>query len=186
MTKVYFVRHSKPDFSVKEDSIRPLTKEGLKECKKVTEALIDKSIHKVYSSPYKRAIDTVKDLAENLSLGIETKEDFRERAVTNGWIEDFKEYSKTQWRDFSYKLPEGESLGEVQIRNINTLNKLLIDNEGKNIVIGTHGTALSTIINFYNKNFGYEDFWRIIDIMPWIVEMEFQGKDFLSMREINI
>jgi len=32
--------------------------------------------------------------------------------------------------------------------------------EGKNIVIGTHGTALSTIINYYDSTYGYDDFER--------------------------
>jgi len=33
--------------------------------------------------------------------------------------------------------------------------------EGKNIVIGTHGTALSTIINYYDSTYGYDDFERM-------------------------
>lgn len=56
MNKVYFVRHAKPDFSVKDDLIRPLTEEGIKDSKKVTEFLMDKNITKIYSSPYKRAL----------------------------------------------------------------------------------------------------------------------------------
>jgi len=38
--------------------------------------------------------------------------------------------------------------------------KLLIisDNVNGNIVIGTHGTALSTIINYYDVSFKYEEF----------------------------
>jgi len=29
------------------------------------------------------------------------------------------------------------------------------------IVVGSYGTALSTIINFYDKSFGYDDFENI-------------------------
>ena len=36
----------------------------------------------------------------------------------------------------------------VQNRNIEALNEILSDNADKEIVIGTHGTALSTILNF--------------------------------------
>ena len=36
----------------------------------------------------------------------------------------------------------------VQGRNMEALNKILSDNQGKEIVVGTHGTALSTILNF--------------------------------------
>ena len=36
----------------------------------------------------------------------------------------------------------------VQKRNIEALKEILSDNRDKEIVIGTHGTALSTILNF--------------------------------------
>lgn len=89
MTKVYFVRHAKPDFSVKDDLIRPLTEEAINDCRKVTEFLSDKNITKVFSSPYKRSFDTIKDFAESLKLKINIIEDFRERKISNEWIEDF-------------------------------------------------------------------------------------------------
>lgn len=41
------------------------------------------------------------------------------------------------------------------------------------IVIGTHGTALSTIIQYYNPGFGYDEFTKIRSAMPWIVEFTF-------------
>ena len=63
----------------------------------------------------------------------------------------------------------------VQKRNIEALNEILSDNTDKDIVIGTHGTALSTILNFYDNNFGCEDFLRIIDRMPYIIELDFES-----------
>ena len=44
MTKAYFVRHAKPDFSIKDDLLRPLTEEGIEDSKKVTEFLLNKNI----------------------------------------------------------------------------------------------------------------------------------------------
>ncbi|MEG1255020.1 histidine phosphatase family protein [Clostridium sp.] len=186
MTKIYFVRHAKPDFSVHEDLIRPLTEEGLKDSKNVTEFLKDKEITKVYASPYKRAIDTVRGLADKLNLDIIIKNDLRERAVSEEWIEDFNAFSKGQWEDFNYKLPKGECLKEVQERNVQALQEILKESCGNNIVIGTHGTALSTIINHHNKSFGYDEFNRIKNIMPWIVVMEFQGQNLVNIEEMSL
>lgn len=103
-------------------------------------------------------------------MNIEIIDDFRERKVDSIWIEDFASFSKAQWDDFDYKLSDGESLNEVQNRNISALNNVLEKYQDKNIAIGSHGTALSTIINYYDKSFGYEDFERIRTVMPWIVE----------------
>lgn len=183
MTAVYFVRHSKPDFNIKDDLTRPLTEEGLKACEKVTEFLLDKNIDIVFSSPYKRAVDTIKDFAERSHLHIHIVEDFRERKVDGSWIEDFNAFAKKQWTNFDYKLPDGESLNEVQRRNIEALHKILRENENKNIVIGTHGTALSTIINYYDKSFDYSQFERIKNRMPFIVCIEFDGTSSINIEE---
>lgn len=174
MTKVYFVRHAHPDFSVQDDLTRPLSDRGQADVKKVTDFLMSRGIHKVFSSPYKRAIDTVKDFAEKSNLEIHTVHDLRERKIDDAWIEDFNSFARQQWEDFEYKLSNGECLREVQERNIAALQEILKENKDKNIVIGTHGTALSTLINFYNKNFNYDEFHRIKGFMPFVVCMEFE------------
>lgn len=45
-------------------------------------------------------------------------------------------------------------------------------------------TPLSTILNYYNPKFGAEDFLRIVAWMPYIVELEFENQEYLSMREL--
>ena len=62
--------------------------------------------------------------------------------------------------------------------------EILAENQGKNIAIGTHGTALSSILNYYRPNFGCEDFLRIVDWMPYIVELTFDGEKLLTFREL--
>lgn len=173
MTKIYFVRHAQPNYENHNDILRELSLKGLEDRKKVTDFLSDKSVDLVLSSPFKRAIDTVGDFAQKFGFEIETIEDFRERKIDSAWIEDFEAFSKKQWEDFNYKLSDGECLKEVQDRNISALNLVLKKYPDKTIVIGSHGTTLSTIINNFNKSFCYEDFKRIKNIMPWIVEFNF-------------
>ena len=68
-------------------------------------------------------------------------------------------------------------------RNIEALNEILSDNTDKEIVIGTHGTALSTILNFYDNSFGCEEFLRIIDWMPYIIELDLEGDKLVGKHE---
>lgn len=186
MRKVYFVRHAKPDFSVHDDLTRPLIEEAFEDCKKVTRFLSDKGITKVYSSPYKRAIDTVKHFAESINLEIEIIDDFRERKIDDVWIEDFNGFAKRQWEDFEYKLAEGECLSQVQKRNVKALMGILEDNPEGNLVVGSHGTALGTIVNYYNRQFDYSEFERIRHLMPFIVCFTFEGKDIVGIEEFTI
>ena len=189
--KVYFVRHAEPNYENHDDLTRELTERGRKDVLLVTEFLKDKNIGAVWSSPYHRAIDTVKDFADKAGLAIGTDHDFRERKVGDGWLEDFDSFAEKQWADFDFALEHGESLGQVQKRNLEALKRTLDRVKEKdgcpgNVAIGTHGTALSTVVKYYDSTFGYEDFQRIVDLMPWIVELEFDGERCVAVKEYDL
>jgi len=81
MTTVYFIRHAEPNYDNHDDLSRELSKKGLEDRKRVTSFLLDKSIDIVLSSPYKRAMDTVSDFAQQKGLDITVIDGFRERKV---------------------------------------------------------------------------------------------------------
>lgn len=186
MTHVYFVRHAQPNYDNHDDMLRELTEKGMQDRKLATDFLKDKSIAVVLSSPYKRSVDTVKDFADTYGFDIETIADFRERKIDSCWIEDFHSFSKRQWEDFDYKLQDGETLREVQNRNIAALENVVKKYENKNIVIGSHGTALSTIINYYQPSFQFADFEKIKSLMPWIVCFTFDGVQCVQIEQFNL
>lgn len=186
MTTVYFVRHAEPNYDNHDDISRELSNKGLRDRKLVTEFLLDKQIDVVLSSPYKRAIDTIADFAELTDLEIQIIEDFRERKVDSEWIDDFNAFCEKQWENFDYKLSDGETLKEVQSRNISALDTVLKTYNEKNIVVGSHGTALSTIINYYDKTFGYSDFEKIRNLMPWVVKFVFKGDTCIKIVQYNL
>jgi 2,3-bisphosphoglycerate-dependent phosphoglycerate mutase len=185
-TIVYFIRHSVPDFSIRDDKTKPLTLEGIEKSKELIKIFKKINIEFIYSSPFKRSIQTIEFIAKDKNIKINIINDFRERGMGNKWIDNFMEFSKNQWNDFSYKLVDGESLNEVQKRNINELNKILLKDNGKSIIIGTHGTALSTILNYFDKTFCYDNFLEIIDLMPYIIKLEFNGNEYLGKEEVKI
>ena len=188
MTTVYFIRHAQSDHSVHDDEIRPLTQKGMNDCLLVTKFLRDKQIDVVLSSPFKRAVDTVGDFAKKNDFEIEIIKDFRERKCDSKWLRDadFLPFIKRQWEDFSYSLSDGECLYAVQQRNINALNAVLKRYEDKNIVIGTHGTALAMIINYFDNTYGFGDFMEMVNIVPWVVIMKFDRGHFVGMWKIDL
>lgn len=185
MTKVYFIRHCQPDHTVHEDRERPLTIKGQRDGRLLAELFKDKEIHAVLSSPYRRAVDTVKESARTHGLFSVAVEDFRERKVGD-WVQDFSGFSRKQWENFSYKLPGGESLFEVQKRNLSALEETLDKYPEKTIMIGTHGTALSTILHHYQPKFDFLEFEKIRDLMPWIAEADFAGKSCVSIISYDL
>lgn len=186
MTQVYYVRHAEVDYNVHNDVKRPLTEKGKEDTKLIVEFFKNMEIHVILSSPYMRAIDTVSNLAKQKELDIITNYDLRERKIDSGWLDDFTTFCINQWKDFDYKLADGESLREVTNRNISVLNDVLSQYEGKNIVIGSHGTALSAIIHHYDSSFGYDDFNKIKYLMPWIVKFTFDDKKCIQIEKIDV
>lgn len=187
MTNLYFVRHAEPNYSNHDDLTRELTENGLRDRFKALSFLADKDINLVLSSPYKRSIDTVRPIADAIGQAeIETYYDLRERTVCDEWLYCFDEYAQNQWSDFTYKLEGGECLGEVQQRNIAAINRIIKKYPDRNIAIGSHGTALSVIINYYtNGKWGFSDFQRIKKVMPFIARFTFDGDSFVDCEVIE-
>lgn len=181
MTRVYFVRHAQPQHDFGDDRTRPLTPQGIKDSEAVLEFFKDKRVDRFYCSPYKRSVDTIKSAAEYFGCKIITDERLREREKGEGG-NNYGMFKK-RWEDLDYHEENGESILAVQRRNIEVLNEILTENDGKNIVIGTHGTALSSILNYYNPAFGCEDFLRIIDWTPYILEIDFEHQRPVKITE---
>jgi len=182
MISVYFVRHAEPDHNWIEDRTRPLTEEGIQDSDKVLNFFKGKQIHAFFSSPYTRSLDTIKPIAEYFGKKIKTDERFRERKAgdsSNNW-----EMIKKRWDDLNFHELGGESIKNVQERNIEALHEILVENKDINIVIGTHGTALSSIINYYDSKFIITDFLRIINFMPYIIRMKFKGENLINKEEL--
>lgn len=181
MTKIYFVRHAQPEHAWEDDRTRPLTGEGRRDSAIVFEFFKDKHIDAFYSSPYKRSVDTIADSADFFGKDIITDEDLREREKgENG--NNHGMFHK-RWADHNYHEEGGESIAMVQKRNMRALTEILRDNIDKEVVVGTHGTALSTILNFYDKSFGCDDFLRIVDRMPYVIELDFEGDKLVGKVE---
>lgn len=186
MTQLYFVRHAQPLYRCRDDATRELSAKGMADREAVTHFLMDKQIDVVISSPYRRAVDTVRHFADAVRLPIIHIADFREREVAAEWIDDFDTFCRHQWADFDFRLPGGECLREVQARNLAAVRRVLREYADQRVVIGGHGTSISTVLNYYDPSFGYDGFESIRRLMPWVVRLDFNGETFLGMEKFNL
>jgi len=188
MTSVYFVRHAEANNSDLDTINRELTPKGVYDCRLVTEFLVEKNIDIIYSSPYRRSLDTVSKFSIISGLEINIVNDFRERESSSLRLsgDEYISYLKRMWEDFSY-IPSGEEdLLSVQTRNIESLNNVLEQNRNSNIVVATHGVSLSTIISYYDKSFSFEDFYSLIGKLPYIVRADFNGFGCIGMQSFDL
>lgn len=189
MTTIYFVRHAQSDADWTENRTRPLTAQGCQDTELVTDFFRDKTIDCFYSSPFQRSIDTISGAAALFSSArqehgygniiIDERLRERESLPKSNSVENIRK----RWADFDFHEEGGESLGMVQARNVDALMDILDENRDKTLVIGTHGTALCTIIHYFRPDFTCDDFLRIMNWMPYIVQMEFDGYRLENMIE---
>lgn len=183
VTTIYFVRHAEPDLNQKDELQRPLTPKGRSDSIKLSDFFRDEPIDYVYSSPYRRAIETVKPLADRHSKTIYLEKDFRERKIDDEWISDYEDFLQRQWTDFLYRRRNGECLQTVQDRTIAATNMLLLKHMNRKVVVGTHENALGTVLRYYTKNFGIKEFMRIRNLKPWIVRFTFNGVECVNVED---
>lgn len=186
MTTVYFVRHAQSDHRSGDEHTRGLSEKGMKDRTLVTRFLMDKGVDAAFSSPYRRAIDTIAEFVDTVGLPICTMDGFREWHRRQDPEISFDELCRRHFADFDYHYADGESLCEVQRRNVEALEQILARCEGGTVIIGTHGMALSTVIRHYDPSFGYEAFCRLLPLMPLIVKMTFEGNRCLGYEQITL
>lgn len=181
-TTVYLIRHAQPEYMGYTDSERPLTPKGWSDVPKVTQYLWDKSVDIVFASPFKRAVDTIGDFCSKSGLEMHIVEDFREVNIGEDFQGEFLDTVKHLWTDFDYALSDGESYGAVQRRCVAALQEVLQQCAGKTIVVAMHSTAMSTILQHYMPNFGWEDYLYILGYTPYVSKITFEKDQFLGVE----
>ena len=132
----------------------PLDEAGLRQAKSVSDYILHSfKVDKVYSSDLSRAYDTVEPLAKALDLEIIKTKAFREVDVGE-WqgrlIEDVKLEYPESFKLYKEKpgiarFDGGETYGECQERALRDIEKIAKENDGKTIVIGTHGGVVRNL-----------------------------------------
>lgn len=158
MTKIYLVRHGETDWN-KENRCQgcidiELNDEGIKQAKAIAERLSIEKIDVIYSSMLKRAFNTAEYINQKFSLNINQDRalneiDFGEwEGLTFEEMRARPDYNFGQWKTAPHNatFPGEGNLKVVQDRAMNLVYKIIKENQGKNILIVSHGGILKTII----------------------------------------
>lgn len=164
-TKAKFIllRHSQPKaFSGPwiQPHNNPLSEDGFEQAKEVSISLREKNIDSIYSSPFKRALQTAEIIGKNLGLEVKIKEDLKERSqgdlenqsiseeqINNLWkqFENFKTLSlKKQW--ISKPFPGFETDEKLLKRSLNCLEEISQENNGMVNLLVTHASLIKVLL----------------------------------------
>ena len=212
MTEVYLIRHSEKyrNFNniINDDSFQLFNEKiilsinGEMLANKLANMEEMSNIDVVFASNYVRSIGTAKYIAYRNKIDVNIDKNFGERIYginsIDGIIDDF---NVKQWNDIDYKLPNGESRRDVTNRMYNALIRVINDYKNKRIVIVSHGTAISFLLDkwcdvFVNYNNDNKMNTKIVFknkiifdnniSAPCVFKIVFDDNNIISIENINI
>lgn len=152
MKNLYVVRHAKAEgqpFDAK------LTEAGREQAEALVDLFKGIPVERILTSPFIRAVETIRPLAKKKGLDLETDDRLKERVLAGQSFEDWKEKLQESFSDFDLLFEGGES----NRSGLSRVESLLNDVEKMaetNIVLVSHGNLSTLILHFFDKNYGYE------------------------------
>jgi len=176
MKNIYIIRHCEAEGQELE---APLTNNGQTQAIDVATFFKNRKVDRIISSPFKRAIQTILPLANEINIEIETEQKLAERVLSLINMPDWLEKLRATYEDFDLTYEGGESSREAANRILGVVNDV-IKSHAENTIIVTHGGLMSLLLNHYNQNFGFEQ-WKTLS-NPDIYLLKFENIEITFER----
>ena len=187
--KIIFIRHGKAAMAG-QDHERELDEDGIIQVGSLKKKLIDLGLKniKVYSSPFKRAIQTIEPfLAETSNNKTIITSDLEEIHMPKDDKLSKHQIIGKMWEDESFKVGNGISHSDHFNKIKPFLNEVFEKFKSKNedVIVITHGVLIGIILKFFFKiNFGFND-WKKMT-MPDIYMLNYDtDNNFIEMKRDN-
>jgi 2,3-bisphosphoglycerate-dependent phosphoglycerate mutase len=163
VTTVVFVRHaqSAPSPDLPEAAF-PLSEKGERQAEALVPVLTSLGVTALVSSPFVRAVGTLRPFANAAGLPLALDEDLRERKLAGQWLPDIKAAEAAVRRSFAepaFAFPGGESAETCTARFEAAVRRAVAANPGGTVALASHGGILSHAIAHYQERPPF-DFWR--------------------------
>ncbi len=168
-----------------------LSGKGKLQAIKIAQYLKDENIDKIYTTPFSRTKETVKELAEIKNIQIEETNQLNEinfgdfeglpfNAIKEKWPE---EVEKMINKGFEYKYPNGESLVDTFTRVRSEVKKIISENDNSTVLICSHGGTIRNIISYLLCD-DYKHHWNFRIDNGSITEIEVEN-NFAVINKLN-
>jgi probable phosphoglycerate mutase len=137
----------------------PLNATGLAQAEAIARALGREAFDAVYSSDLSRALRTAAPVANRLGVEIVQEKDLRERhygvfqtlTYAEVKVRYAEDYARFLARDPEFDFRTGESLRDFSRRSLEIISRIAKQNEGKSILVVTHGGVLDELYRFIQR-----------------------------------
>lgn len=177
--RIYLVRHCKAAGQEPEAS---LTAEGERQAERLADFLAGRKVDRIVSSPFERAVASVRPYADMAGIAIETDERLAERVLSAEPLPDWMERLKASFDDLDAKWPGGESSREAMARGYGVIRECWSRPETNTVVV-THGNLMALILKACHDRYGYEDWSSLTN--PDVYELvKADGEGEIMIRRV--
>jgi broad specificity phosphatase PhoE len=179
MNLIYLMRHGQSIVNVEQRLTcrKPdgdLTALGREQAERAGEWLLDKGITRIIHSPFHRAEQTARIVADKLDLAMTVADGLREmdcgnlegRADQDGWDEWQTVYERWQQADWKATFPGGESYRQAYDRFTDVLNRV---NANETTLLVAHGGISITVVPYLCVNAAALQGERVLDNTGFVI-----------------
>ncbi|MFF2879281.1 histidine phosphatase family protein [Gottfriedia sp. NPDC057991] len=170
--EIYIIRHYEAEGQPYEAN---LTKRGLIQANHLADFFSKIKIDQIISSPFLRAIQSIKPTSNEKKIDIVLEERLSERKLSSIDLPDWLEKLKATFEDMDLKFDGGESSQEATNRAISVIDEI-IKSENQITIVVTHGNLMSLILKQFNKEFGFENWKKLSN--PDLYLLKFKNNEF--------
>jgi 2,3-bisphosphoglycerate-dependent phosphoglycerate mutase len=156
-----------------------LTEKGFEQATQLMHFLKNIPVSRIISSPYVRARQSIEPLANYLKIPIETDNRLTERILSKSNLTDWLEKLEQSFENMDLSFHGGESGREAQQRILSVVSDIL-KQDGKNIILVTHGNLMALLLQHYDPSFGFQK-WRALS-NPDVYQIDFHEKEITTKR----
>ena len=174
MKTLYLIRHCS---AVGQEENASLNKDWIKQSYELCSFLQSKWIEKIVSSPYKRAIDSIKPLSEATNVEIEIDDNLIEKVLSDKNMENWRDKLKESFLDLDIKYEWWESSNEAIKRSQLSIDNAL-NSKYSTIAIVTHWALMTLILKVFDNNIWFNEWNTLSNPDVYKIEVNKNKEDF--------
>ena len=170
---IYLVRHCQATGQAADAG---LTSEGANQAEALAEFLLEARIGLLVSSPFARALRSIKPLSIRSNIKIKSDARLIEAALSTIDYSDWVDKLRATFSDFELRFEGGESSRAATTRAVAAIGDALLS-DTDSVAVVTHGRLLTLILKHFDSKYGFEAWQNLTtpDVFRLVIkENEFQ------------
>lgn len=159
MKKIIVIRHCS---ATGQERDAELTTDGKKQANNLATFLLEyqPQINHIISSPFVRAIDSIRPYVLQANLSIQEDERLAERILSDVPMDDWMQKLESTFTNIDIAFSGGESTKQATDRAISLIEDVLKLNHTTTLLV-THGNLLTLILKHFDHTIGFNE-WRVL------------------------